>query len=108
VKGIKGIKMPTNFRLKHLGYIDKDLVDKKAEIYRGITTDIETTLQEMYLKNERPIKWIDNRNSMKVILLNHFLTCIQVKNMVPKVISRVSKLLSRRSEAQNSATVTAN
>ena len=108
VKGIKGIKMPTNFRLKHLGYISKDLVDKKAEIYRGITTEIEGTLQEMYLKNERPIKWEDNRNSLKVIMLNHLLTCIQVKNMVPKVISRVSKLLTGRSKVQSSATVTAN
>jgi hypothetical protein len=39
VKGIKGLKCNTNFRLKHLGYINKDLVDKKAEIYRAIIPD---------------------------------------------------------------------
>lgn len=108
IKGIKGIKMPTNIRLKHLGYISKDLVDKKAEIYRGITTDIESTLQEMYLKNERPIKWIDDRNNVKVIMLNHFLTCIQLSHVFPKVIRKVSKLFNRRSEIQNSATVPTN
>jgi len=36
VKGINGIKAYTNFRIKHLGYINKALVDKKAEIYKNV------------------------------------------------------------------------
>ncbi len=96
VKGIKGIKMYTNFRLKHLGYISKDLVDKKAEIYRSVASGLEPTLQQMYLKNERPIKWIDDRNSLKVIWLNQLLTCIQTSHVFPKVAHRISKIIAKK------------
>lgn len=96
VKGIKGLKMPTNFRLKHLGYISKELVDKKAEVYRAITTEIEPTLQQMYLKNERPIKWIDNRNSLNVIMLNNLLYCLQISQVFPKLIKRIKIILIKQ------------
>jgi len=93
VKGIKGLKSNTNFRLKHLGYINKELVDKKAEIYRAIIPEKEETLQSMYLRGEREIKWVDNRNSMKVIMLNNLLNAIQLTHIVPKVINRVKRLI---------------
>lgn len=93
VKGIGGLKKNTNFRLKHLGYINKELVDKKAGIYRAIVPEKEETFQSMYLRGERPIKWIDNRNSLKVTLLNHLLDIIQLTHLVPKVIRRVKKLI---------------
>ncbi len=93
IKGIKGLKKNTNFRLKHLGYINKELVDKKAEIYRAIIPENEEIFQSMYLKGERPIKWIDNRNSLKVILLNNLLNAIQLTHLVPKVIRRFKKLI---------------
>jgi glycosyltransferase involved in cell wall biosynthesis len=93
VKGITGLKKNTNFRLKHLGYINKDLVDKKAEIYRAIIPDKEEIFQSMYLRGERPIRWEDNRNSMRVIMLNNLLTAIQLTHVFPKVIRRVKKLI---------------
>jgi len=93
VKGIKGLKSNTNFRLKHLGYINKELVDKKAEIYRAIIPEKEETFQSMYLRGEREIKWVDNRNSMKVIMLNNLLNAIQLTHIVPKVINRVKRLI---------------
>lgn len=93
VKGIKGLKKNTNFRLKHLGYINKELVDKKAEIYRAIIPEKEETFQSMYLRGEREIKWVDNRNSMKVIMLNNLLNAIQLTHIVPKVINRVKRLI---------------
>lgn len=89
VKGIKGLKRNTNFRLKHLGYINKDLVDKKAEIYRAIVPEKEDILQSMYLKDERPIKWDDNRNSAKTIVLNQVLNALQLAHIVPKVVRKV-------------------
>ena len=108
VKGINGLKMPTNFRLKHLGYISKDLVDKKASIYRGINTDLEPTLQEMYLKNERPIRWIDNRKSLKVIMLNNLLYGIQLTHILPKITYHISKMFSTKQTQNNSATMATN
>lgn len=100
VKGIKGLKVNTNFRLKHLGYITKEIVDKKANIYRTLTNADEATLQTMYLVNERKIKWIDNRNSLRVILLNGLLTCIQTTHLFPKVIKRISALIRSRYQKQ--------
>jgi glycosyltransferase involved in cell wall biosynthesis len=93
VKGIKGLKKNTNFRLKHLGYINKELVDKKADIYRAIIPQNEEIFQSMYLKGERPIKWIDDRNDVKVLLLNNLLNVIQLTHLVPKVIARVKKMI---------------
>ncbi|SER84447.1 glycosyltransferase family 2 protein [Pedobacter rhizosphaerae] len=92
VKGISGIKRNTNFRLKHLGYINKELVDKKAEIYRAIVPEKEDILQSMYLRGERPIKWDDNRKSMKTIFLNQLLNVLQITHIVPKVIRRVKMI----------------
>jgi glycosyltransferase involved in cell wall biosynthesis len=98
VKGIKGLKVNTSFRLKHLGYISKELVDKKASIYRAIEEVAvkESTLQEMYLRNERKIKWSDKRNSFRVVGLNMLLTCIQLTHLVPKLYHRVSGLIRNR------------
>lgn len=105
IKGIPGLKVFTNFRLKHLGYISKDLVDKKADIYRAIIPEKESTLQEMYMKGEKPIRWRDGRNDMKVILLNGLLNCLQARQLFLKayhkitsgVRNRYSQLTRRRS-----------
>ncbi len=95
VKGIKGIKVNTNFRLKHLGYISKELVDKKAEIYRTvIASEKESGLQKMYLHNEKKIKWNDNRNSFAVKWLNTRLNWMQFVSLFPRAKNKVSKLLS--------------
>lgn len=93
VKGIRGLKKNTNFRLKHLGYINKELVDKKAEIYRAIIPENEEIFQSMYLRGEREIKWVDDRHSLKVILLNNLLNAIQLTHIVPKVIRRIKKII---------------
>lgn len=92
VKGIKGLKSNTNFRLKHLGYINKELVDKKAEIYRAIIPEKEDIFQSMYLKGERPIKWEDDRKSVKTVMLNQLLNALQLTHIFPKVIRRVRKI----------------
>ena len=62
-----------HFRFGKMKRRNKELVDKKADIYRQITSDKEQTLQEMYMRNERPIKWIDDINSMEVKKLNWYL-----------------------------------
>jgi glycosyltransferase involved in cell wall biosynthesis len=93
IKGINGIKVNTNFRLKHLGYINKELVDKKAEIYRAIIPEKEETLQTMYLKGEKKVLWIDDRNHSKVLRLNALLNLLQVFHLFPKVKNKVFKLL---------------
>lgn len=92
VKGIKGLKSNTNFRIKHLGYINKELVDKKAEIYRAIIPEKEDIFQSMYLKGERPIKWEDNRKSVKTIMVNQLLNALQLSHIFPKVIRKARSI----------------
>jgi glycosyltransferase involved in cell wall biosynthesis len=92
VKGIKGIKYGTHFRLKHLGYINKELVDKKAEIYRAIIPEKEDTLQSMYLRGERKVRWIDGRSDIRVRSLNLLLDAIKLTHIFPKAANRLKKL----------------
>jgi glycosyltransferase involved in cell wall biosynthesis len=97
VKGIKGMKLRTSFRIKHLGYISKDLVDKKAAMYRTvISPDKEENLQTMYLHHERKMKWRDNRNSPHVILLNGLLNGILVGQMFYKALTIAAGMIRNR------------
>lgn len=94
VKGIKGLRLGTHFRLKHLGYINKELVDKKADLYRQIIPEKEDIFQSMYLRGEKKIKWIDNRNHFKVISLNLLLDLIRYTHIYHKLKDRFLKLLN--------------
>ena len=96
VKGIKGLQQNTNYRLKHLGYISKDLVDKKANIYRAIIPEKENILQEMYMRGERKIKWIDNRNSLKVRLLNALLTIIRFTSIPRRAVRKLTASITKQ------------
>ena len=96
IKGIKGFQHNTSFRLKHLGYISKDLVDKKAEVYRGITPDIEKTLQEMYMRGEKKIKWIDDHSSPKVRMLNMLLTLLRIKTIPARAFKKIAAKLQKQ------------
>lgn len=95
VKGIKGLRLNTNFRLKHLGYINKEIVDKKANIYRAIIPEKEETFQEMYLHNERKIKWVDKRSSLKVRKLNWLLTYLRFTTLVPRIVNKLSGMINK-------------
>lgn len=97
VKGVKGIKINTSLRLKHLGYISKELVDKKTHIYRAvIDPEKESNLQRMYLHNERKIKWHDDRNSVQVKSLNVLLSSIQVLSLLPRGFNKARKMVFKR------------
>lgn len=96
IKGISGLQWNINFRLKHLGYISKDLVDKKAAIYRAIIPEKESTFQEMYLRNERKVKWIDKRNSPQVILLHTLLTCIRASTIPGRAFRKLFSVINKR------------
>lgn len=94
VKGIKGIKLNTNLRLKHLGYISKELVDKKKEIYLDvIERGKEASLQKMYLHNEKKIRWNDDRKSWPVRKLNAQLNWMQFKTLFPRGFRKLAKLM---------------
>lgn len=104
VKGIKGLKIPTNFRLKHLGYISKDLVDKKAGIYRAvISAEKAGNIQTMYLQDERRVKWHDNRNSPRVVLLNGLLNCLFLKQLCHKAYYKVMSGIRNRLQRNRAA-----
>jgi glycosyltransferase involved in cell wall biosynthesis len=100
VKGIKGLKMSTHIRLKHLGYIRKDLVDKKADIYRAIIPEKESIIQSMYVQNEKPIRWIDSRNHPKVIGLNLLLDGIRASHLFHKVYWKVRGLVAKPKQTE--------
>jgi glycosyltransferase involved in cell wall biosynthesis len=93
VKGIKGLQWNTNYRLKHLGYISKELVDKKANIYRALQTAKEETLQEMYMRGEKKIKWIDDRNDIRVRGLNILLTLLRLKTIPGRAYNKLKSKL---------------
>lgn len=99
VKGIRGLKINTHFRLMHLGYINKEIVDKKAELYRTIIPEQEATFQTMYLQDERKINWVNNRSSFKVIGLNLLLDLIQLTHIYYKIKGRLQGYLSPKKKS---------
>ncbi|MGI4022324.1 MAG: glycosyltransferase family 2 protein [Janthinobacterium lividum] len=108
VKGISGLRINTDFRIKHLGYINKEIVDRKADIYRAIIPEKEETFQEMYLHNERKIKWSDKRSSLKVRKLNWLLTYLRFTTLLPRIVNKVSGLINKfikKSDLQKSISV---
>lgn len=102
VKGIKGLKFYTNLRLKHLGYISKEIVDKKFDIYKTVAPDREPGLHEMYLHNERRIKWQDGRNHPKVMLLNGLMNVLLFRQLAIKAYRRAKSLLQGNAGKQPS------
>lgn len=105
VKGIKGLKWNTNFRLMHLGYISKDLVDKKAGLYRTIISDKESILQEMYMVGEKKIKWNDDRNSFEVRRLNILLSFIRLKTVPGRAYRKIKSWLSSPKQATSETNI---
>ncbi len=97
VKGIKGIELNTHYRLKHLGYINKELVDKKVDIYKAvIDPKKEDSLKRMYLDKEIKIKWNDNRNSKNVRLLNLRLDMMQFISLFPRGFSKILNVMLKK------------
>ncbi|MCW3115058.1 MAG: putative glycosyltransferase [Segetibacter sp.] len=97
VKGIGGLKINTNYRLKHLGYISKQLVDKKAEIYRTvIAPGKEGSLQKMYLHNEKKIRWYDDRENPEVKKLNSKLDRMQFTSLFERGVNKITKIIKSR------------
>ena len=98
VKGIGGIKMPTHYRLKHLGYISKDLVDQKAALYRSIIPEKESTLQEMYMRGEKKVRWVEKHNNIRVHALNFLLDLLLIKQYAGKALTKAGAMITRRKE----------
>ncbi len=101
IKGINGIKFYTSYRIKHLGYINNEIVDIKAKIYRALIPESEDQIRTMYIAHEKKVKWIDNRKNIKVVLLNYLLTCIQASHAFSKVKNLVSDFVSSKFKARN-------
>lgn len=111
VKGIGGVKAYTNIRLKHLGYINKALVDKKADTYRQVNGN-DSIIQSMYIHDQKKVRWIDNRKDLQVVALNARLNLLLYKEFIRKgfrkifgVISAITKklTLSKEKAAQQPA-----
>lgn len=88
VKGIGGLKAYTNIRLKHLGYINKALVDKKADTYRQIDPN-NAVIQTMYIHDQKKVRWVDDRKSLQVKLLNMRLNMLLYKDFIAKGFNKV-------------------
>jgi glycosyltransferase involved in cell wall biosynthesis len=96
VKGIRGLIWPTNFRLKHTGYINKEIVDQKATLYRSIIPAKEETFKKMYLQNEKGMRWSDDRSSFGVRKLNLVLSAMQLYNLFPRIYWKVNRMVKKR------------
>lgn len=95
IKGVRGIKINSSFRIKHLGYISKELVDKKVEIYQTVISVKDYFyLDRMYLNNEKRIKWNDDRNSADVRKLDLRLNCLQFMSLFRRALNKVFKTVS--------------
>jgi len=104
VKGIAGLTVNTSYRLKHLGYIDKDIVDRKAEVYRRhLAPAKKAALAKMYLHDEYPIRWRDNRRHPQVLLLNLLLNVLLIKNLVIRATGKALGLLRSRFQEEVSS-----
>lgn len=93
VKGIGGVKAYSSWRLKHLGYINKNLVDQKAAIYRTLLAGDHGQINAMYVQGERKIQWRDGHYDVRVMLLNFLLNVILLKQFAVKGIRLVFKSL---------------
>lgn len=95
VKGIGGVKAYTNWRIKHTGYINKALVDKKAALYTTMLQGDQTAITAMYLQNEKQIKWRDRHNDIRVMALNVLLNTLLLKQFAVKAIKLASKPITK-------------
>lgn len=91
VKGIGGVKAYTSWRLKHLGYINKTLVDQKAAVYRTLLSGDHGQINAMYLHGERQIKWRNGHHDVRVMLLNALLNTILLKQFAVKAFKLAFK-----------------
>jgi len=89
IKGIRGYTKPTNIKIKHLGYINKEIVDKKANIYRKIIPEKESTFQKMYIQNEYKLKWISKRKNVRVVFLNQILNIMYMFKLFVKLLKKI-------------------
>jgi len=95
VKGINGLKFYTNFRIKHMGYINKDIVDKKADLYKKVLAGDQSVINTMYIGNEARRKWSDERKDREVISLNLRLNALLMAQFYLKAIKIISNILKR-------------
>ena len=85
VKGISGLKLPTTYRIMHLGYVSKDLVEQKAALYNGlIAPEKAYNIQGMYMHNERKLRWHNNRFDPRVMGINALLTTLMMRQWIIK------------------------
>src|SRR5690606_7505127 len=95
VKGIGGLTWPTHFRIKHLGYINKDLVDVKANIYLKIAPEKEKTIQGMYFEGVKGWPWIKSRRSIKLFFLDFLLDMMLIYKKLILAIRKLVGLFSK-------------
>jgi glycosyltransferase involved in cell wall biosynthesis len=59
IRGIHGRTRLLHFRIKHLGYVDKEYVQRKTNIYRTIDPAMEDTYARMMYVNPTKWKWYE-------------------------------------------------
>lgn len=97
VKGIKGRVTISHYRIKHLGYIYKNEVNKKINIYRSIDPTLEDTYKSIQFYEDRKIKWVDySKSPIKVTFGNLFLDLILLFKFSPyKLIANLQKITTK-------------
>lgn len=95
--GVQGIAVPTRFRMKHLGYVSKLLVESKIDLYRSIDPTMENTYQKMRQVNPVPWVWHEYTAApswvtVQNLLLNLYFAYSYFSVLTKRLWSRLSKL----------------
>lgn len=96
IKGISGLSFPTHFRIKHLGYLNKELVKKKTDLYMSIDPTLEDKYQKMEMKRAKIWKWYEYREAPRIVTLQNLIMDIclffyYIRVILSRMVNRFSK-----------------
>lgn len=84
IKGIAGRASISHYRIKHLGYVYKNEVKKKLEIYRKIDPTLKDTYNSIQFDDDNKMKWFEYFEApVRVTLMNYFLDFIWLFKFLP-------------------------
>lgn len=92
--GIKGLYKVSPFRIKHIGNVNKEYLERKTDIYLSIDPE----RSDMYIKHRdqdvKTLRWYEyDKNPIPVIFINIFLTLLMMKKLSIYAIKKLIGIL---------------
>ena len=73
IRGIHGPTGLSHFRIRHLGYVDKSYVKRKAQIYRIVDPSMEDTYERMEQANPYTWRWREYNEAPMMVTAQNLL-----------------------------------